>query len=167
MDSFFVKIKKTEQIPVLSLILSGLQFFHFFHPYTVESVGRHPPVATRRQAKCTNLRAVRQAGAFELLHEETAIEVFQPFQQCFSVIAAVEGDFCQIQHFCRAEAETENMEQEEIVEFIRPNEVFCFLIDFAVFIRGQKFGADGGIQYIWNVLPSLPVPVPVFWVRRH
>ena len=63
-----------------------------------------------------------------MLREKPGIEVFQPLQQCFPVIAAVEGDFRQIQHFCRAEAETENMEQEEIVEFIRTNEVFCFLV---------------------------------------
>ena len=38
------------------------------------------------------------------------------------------------------------MVQEEIVQFIRPYEVFCLLVDVAVLVSRGQFRADGGGQ---------------------
>ena len=55
-------------------------------PYGSRGVGGHTPVAARRKAYRTYFRAVGQAGAFELLAEEAAVEHPHPFQNRSSAI---------------------------------------------------------------------------------
>ena len=53
-------------------------------------VGRHPPVAARGEGYRADLRAVRNAGALELLSEEPSQESLQPVAQGALVVNAVE-----------------------------------------------------------------------------
>ena len=53
------------------------------------------------------------------------------------------------------------MEEEEIVDFIRSDDVFCFLLDLSVFIRGEKFRADGCIDDIFEDLAGFLIEIGI------
>ena len=58
----------------------SLYCFQFPHPQCIHRVGGHPPVSPGREGQGAHLGAVGEAGALELLGEEAAVEVFQPFE---------------------------------------------------------------------------------------
>ena len=68
----------------LSLFLSVfpvcfLQLVEFLSPELHARITRHTQVAARGYRNASDLRAIRQAGAFELLREKSPVERFQPF----------------------------------------------------------------------------------------
>ena len=82
------------------------------------------------------------------MRKETAIEVGKPFLDSRTVVHPTEGNFGQIENLCRTETKAQEMEEEEIVQLIRPDLVFRFLLDIAVFIGGNQFRTDGSIDNI-------------------
>src|SRR5262245_49685802 len=83
-------------------------------------VARHAPVAAGRQTDGADFRAVGQAGALELGVEEAADKDSEPAAQLLRRVWAVElGLPGKIEHTLRRRAETEEVEQEEVVQFVR------------------------------------------------
>lgn len=56
-----------------------LQLVEFLSPELHARITRHTQVAARGYRNASDLRAIRQAGAFELLREKSPVERFQPF----------------------------------------------------------------------------------------
>ena len=61
------------------MILTELQLVEFLSPELHARITRHTQVAARGYRNTSDLRAIRQAGAFELLREKSPVERFQPF----------------------------------------------------------------------------------------
>lgn len=94
------------------------------------------------------------------MRKETAIEVGKPFLDSRTVVHPTEGNFGQIENLCRTETKAQEMEEEEIVQLIRPDQVFRFLLDIAVFIGGNQFGLMG-VSIISNNVFRESVSTPV------
>ena len=99
----------------------------FLHPDTGTGIGRHTQIATRRYRYRTYLRSIRQAGTFELLTEKSAIKSFQPFLNGFCIISSGKSIVCQTINLFRGTSETQNVIQEEIMQFIRSHNILCLL----------------------------------------
>ena len=56
-----------------------LHLVEFLSPELHARITRHTQVAARGYRNASDLRAIRQAGAFELLREKSPVERFQPF----------------------------------------------------------------------------------------
>src|SRR5438132_6573412 len=92
-----------------------------FQPDRGLGIARHAPVAARRQADRADLRSVGQAGAFELIGEETPDEHGQPLAQLRRCIRMVEARLLgQEQDLVGGRAVTKKLEQEEVVQLVRP-----------------------------------------------
>lgn len=71
---------------IVLIAFFNLQFLQLFHPHCCAGVARHTQITARRYCHASNLRAVRQTGALELLREEPTVECCQPFFYCLFVI---------------------------------------------------------------------------------
>ena len=61
------------------MILTELQLIEFLSPELHARIARHTQVTSWGYCNASDLRAIRQAGAFELLREKSPVERFQPF----------------------------------------------------------------------------------------
>ena len=122
-----------------------LQALRFLEPQRGYGIGRHTPVAARRKRYGTDLRAVRQAGALELLRKEAAHKGRQPLFDGRVVIHARKGLVRGTEDLARRIAEAQHIIQEKVVQLIRADQVFRLLCDLAV-LCGQQFGGDGGVE---------------------
>ena len=114
-------------------------------------VGRHAPVAARGEAHEADLRAVGHAGALELLAEETPVELLEPLEDSGlveghvrvlhdvlpgadvgSVLGLAEGAAGQMEDFHRGIAVPHEVVDEEIVQFVWADKVFCLLLDLSL-----------------------------------
>ncbi len=125
-----------------------LDSFYLFQPEPRYRIARHTPVSTWREADGTDFGAVRQATAFELLLEEAAEEGVEPFLDRGLVVDACEGFLRQEKDFGRMGTEAQEMVEEEVVQFVRADQVLCLLFDIAVLVCRDQFGADRGIDNI-------------------
>ena len=91
------------------------QRFQFRLPDSGAGIAGHTPVAAGRQGDGTDLGAVRQAAALELLHEEAAVEVLQPVQQNLVGVPIAQGGLGQPVDFCGAKTEAEHIVQIEVM----------------------------------------------------
>ena len=115
---------------------------HFAHPAIDDRVGRHSPVATWREADAAHLWSVGQAAALELLREEAPEERVQPVVDKLAGVLALEGVHGQHEDLLGAEAEAEEIVEEEVVEFIGTHQVFRLLCDVALVVCRRQFGRD-------------------------
>ena len=83
-----------------------------------------------------------------MLRKETAIEVCEPFLDSRTVVHPTEGNLGQIENLCRTETKAQEMEEDEIVQFLRSDQIFCFLLDIAVLISRNQFRTDRRINNI-------------------
>lgn len=65
--------------------LAGSHLLNRVQPYPAAGVTRHAQVTPWGDGNRADLRSVREAGTFELLAEETAVEYLKPFKD-YSVI---------------------------------------------------------------------------------
>ena len=115
---------------------------HFAHPAIDDRVGRHSPVATWREADAAHLWSVGQAAALELLREEAPEERVQPVVDKLAGVLALEGVHGQHEDLLGAEAEAEEIVEEEVVELIGTHQVFRLLCDVALVVGRRQFGRD-------------------------
>ena len=119
----------------------------FIQPDPGAGVAWHAEITPRGEGDGTDLRAVRQAGTFELLGEKSPVEVLQPFEDCGIGIFSRKGAIGDPIDLRGCEFRTQHIIQEEVVELIWPDEILSFLGDHAVF-RWQKLWADRSVQDI-------------------
>ena len=100
---------------------SGLQIIAFIHPCRSRRVAGHSPISTRAQATASHLRTIGQAGTLKLLREETTEKRCQPFLYRFVSVLSSESILGQIEYFGRAEAETQGIIQEKVMQFVKEN----------------------------------------------
>jgi len=120
-------------------------------------IGWHAKVSARREGDRTDLRAVRNAAALELLGEEAPVELLQPFfNRVFAVgsdagadvvvlcgearVAAAESKLREAQDFARFLSPAEEMIEEKVVKLVGTNEVFCLLLDIAIVVGRNQLG---------------------------
>ncbi len=122
-----------------------LQRLALLDPQGADGVAGHAPVAARAQAHAADLGAVGQTRALELLAEEAAIERREPMLDGGGVVLA--GKCVARQHvdFARTETITQHIEEEEIVQLIRPDKVFRLLPDMPLASAGTN-SADGRVH---------------------
>ena len=145
------KNQKYTQNPVSELIglirVCSAQFLNFIRPKPLNGVTRHSPIPARGKADGTDFRPVGQTVALELLIEETAIEVFEPFQNRFiRKLTFAECLLCNAEKLCRRAAPTQHIVKKEIMQLVRPDKIFCFLSNIALFIGGKKLGRYRGFK---------------------
>ena len=121
----------------------GLEGLGFLQPEGGTGVAGHAEVAPGGEGDGAYLGAVGQAGALELLGEEAAVEGNQPLFYYIGAVLALEGPAGHGVDFAGAEAEAEDVVEEEVVELVGAYQLFGFLGDLAV-LGGQQLGADGG-----------------------
>lgn len=115
--------------------------FLLYRPEGVGGVGWHAPVAARGEGYGTDLWTIGEAGTLELLLEEAAKEGLQPVVDGVVVVDAVEGVEGEEEELLGRETEAQEMIEEEIVQFVRSDEVFCLLLDVAVLVgRDELWG---------------------------
>lgn len=103
-------------------------------------IARHSPIATGREAHRADFRTVRQARAFELVREESFQEDRQPSANFGRSVGTVElGLFCKEQDFSRRSAESQEVEQKEIVKLVGADRGFRRLGD-TIRSSGQQLG---------------------------
>ena len=73
------------------------------------------------------------------------------------LVNSIKSELCQIINLSRSCTKAQEMIQEEIVQFIRPDKIFCLLLNISVFIRRNQFRADGSINNIKQSSPRLLV----------
>ena len=83
-----------------------------------------------------------------MLHEETAAEGGEPLLDDVFVIFSTEGNRCQEENFRWAEAETQEVIDKEVVQFVRANQIFGLLLDVALFVGWNQFRADRCINNV-------------------
>ena len=116
-----------------------LQALRFPEPQRGHCIRRHTPVAARRKRYGADLRAVRQAGALELLRKEAAHKGRQPLLDGRIVLHALEGLVRGTEDLARRIAETQHVIQEKVVQLVRADQILGLLADFAV-LRRQQLG---------------------------
>ena len=79
-----------------------------------------------------------------MLTEETADEDAEAAADEVRLKFAAEGMFRQVQDFIRFRTVFNEVEEEKVVQVIRPKHVFRFLFNGAVVRRRQEFRADRG-----------------------
>src|SRR5438128_12627500 len=86
-------------------------------------ITRHPPIAARRKADRADFGAVRQAGAFELIPEESFDEHRQPATNLVCRVLTIETRLLgQEENLLRRRAVAQEVEQEEVVQFVRADQ---------------------------------------------
>ena len=110
-------------------------------------VARHAPIAAGRQRDRTDLRAIREAGTFKLLGEETSIEVPEPVKKRLGVVNTVKSTLCNSEHFARLITAADAVEEIKVMQQIGTDKFLCFLCDFFA-VRREQFGAYRRIQNI-------------------
>ena len=125
-----------------------LQLLRPAKPNPCAGVAGHPPIPPGAQAHGAHLHPVGQAAALELLAHEPAIEGFQPFFDGFPVKIPGKRLICQVENLLGGVAEPQDVVEEEVVEGVGAYDAFGLLGDFAVLVRGQQLGADGGVQNV-------------------
>ena len=78
----------------------------------------HSPVASRRQTYAAYFRTVGQARALELLIEESAVEGPFPLQYRSVVVKSCECFLCKPEYSLRRESVTQDVVEEEVVQFV-------------------------------------------------
>ena len=116
-----------------------------FFPHGPAGVGRHAPVPARGKGNGAHLGAVRHAVALELLTEETADEDAEAAADEVRLKFAAKGMFRQVQDFIRFRTVFNEVEEEKVVQVVRPKHIFRFLLNGAVVRRRQEFRADGSV----------------------
>ena len=74
-------------------------------------------------------------------------ECVQPFVDGFFVVLSFKCINRQSEYFLRCKSASEHIVEEEIMEFVRSHDIFCFLGDLSFFWR-QKFRTHRRIQHI-------------------
>ncbi len=116
---------------------SVVEMIELLHPERIDGVGRHTPVAARTERDGADLWSVRQAGALELLGEETAVEVLQPFGDGGAVIAVAHGIAGEAVNLARGEAPAQDVVEEKVMQGIGTDQILRLLADFSVNRRQQ------------------------------
>ena len=93
-------------------------------------------------SKIRNLPSAHRAS------RNASIEVGEPFLDSRAVVHPTESNLGQIENLCRTEAKAQEMEEEEIVQLIQSDQIFCFLLDIAVLISRNQFRTDRRINNI-------------------
>lgn len=74
--------------------LAGSHLLNRVQPYPAAGVTRHAQVTPWGDGNRADLRSVREAGTFELLAEETAVEYLKPFKDYSVIIDIFKRNFC-------------------------------------------------------------------------
>ena len=134
-----------------------LQFGYFFQPCSRTGIAWHTPVTSRTDGDTSYLWTIGQTRTFELLIEEPAEKGLQPFFDGFSIVYSVKYGLCQKVYFRRAEAESQKIVQEKVVEFIRTYQIFRFLFDFSILICRYQFRTDRSVYNVQQGYFRFPV----------
>ena len=132
----------------LSGISINFDFFQLFHPQSRAGVGGHAPVATGGEGDGAHLGPVGQAGALELLGEETAGKDLQPVEDGLIGITALEGVAGQGVDTPGGGAVSEHVVQEKVVQLIGAHDILGLLGDLSLAVRGQQLRGHGGVQNV-------------------
>src|SRR5262249_17952344 len=142
----------------LDLFTLSCWFVAFFRPLEPGgglSVARHAPVAARRQANGADFRSVRQAGALELIAEESLDENAQPLSDFLGSVFPVEvGMLGQKQNLLGRSAVAKEVKQKEIVKLVRSDGVLGVLYSLAIDAGRQQFRRDRGRDDVQERLPG-------------
>lgn len=74
--------------------LAGSHLLNRVQPYPAAGITRHAQVTPWGDGNRADLRSVREAGTFELLAEETAVEYLKPFKDYSVIIDIFKRNFC-------------------------------------------------------------------------
>ena len=140
---------------------SNLNCFTFVQPFGRRGIGRHSPVASGTEAGTAHFRSVGQAGALELLSEETSAECCEPVEYGFFVVksdrfvyslnivvllCSAESMTGQEENLRRLESVAQEVVEEEVVEFVGADKVFGLLLDIPFGVGGGEFWTDGRVD---------------------
>ena len=117
-----------------------------FQPKFGYGVGGHLPCPPGREAYTCCLNPVRRAGALELLLEKTPDEDLERIVYYFFAVNTFPRFAGKVCYLFRRGIIFYKVIDKEVMEFVRPYDIFGFLLDTAGFIRRQQFGAYGSIE---------------------
>ena len=80
----------------------------------------------------------------------------QPFFQHRTAVFSSECILGQVKNLGGSGSETKEMIKEEVVQLVGAYQIFRFLFDVAIFIRGNQFRTDGGVGRFSSINIALP-----------
>src|SRR5207244_11202360 len=110
-------------------------------------VGRHPPVAARREgAARADLRGVGQAVPLELVREEALEEDGEPAPDRGERVPALERMERHARDAARPEAEAQEVVEEEVVQLVGADDLLGLLRDLATPPEAEELRADRRLE---------------------